>query len=95
VCVNNNNEPHNWISAEFFDDGLSRNTQDAVDDMNDAIEGTDICLYDGCVDSTAFDRDSDVVLRAVSTEVEPSATIRRFNLTTTRSIIYKYIRIMN
>ena len=85
--VNNNNEPHNWISAEFFDDGLSRNTQDAVDDMNDAIQGTNVRLDDGCVDSAAFDRDSDVVLRAISTKVEPTATICRFNLTTAATII--------
>jgi hypothetical protein len=65
---------------EFLDDGHGGDAEDAVNDVNDPVEGANVGLDDGGVDSSAFHRDGDVVIWTEGGKVEPTMTVSRFNL---------------
>lgn len=72
--------PHNWILLEFLDDCHGGYAEDAVNDVNDAVEGANVGLDDGGVDSSAFHGDGDVVIWTEGGEVESSMAVSRFDL---------------
>lgn len=63
------NQPHDGIWTKFLDDRHSGNAENAVDDVNDAVKGSNIWLNDGGIDATALDRDGDVVIWTVGGEI--------------------------
>lgn len=83
--MNDGNQPHDGIRAEFLDDSHGRHAQHPVDDVHDAIEGADIRLDDGGVHSAALHRDGDVVVGTVSGKVQPAVTISRLDLNNDRN----------
>lgn len=48
--------PHNGIRAELLSDSHSGYSENVIDDVDDAVQGTDVGLDDGGIDAATFDR---------------------------------------
>ena len=73
-------KPHDGVGSKFLDNGHGRNTEDAIDDVDDPVKGANIRLDYGGIDASAFHRDGNVVIWAVGGEVEPSVSVSRLDL---------------
>lgn len=73
-------QPHNGIGTKFLYDCHCRNAKDTVNNVYDAVEGTNIRLDDGGIDTAALYGDGYIIIGARSGEIESSVTVGRFHL---------------